>query len=134
MEVTEYLNMILESYRQLYSIACEQRKLLSMDKIPEFLVCFSKVHELQQKVSTLSKKVASVQKASVQGQKLQEVKDQISSVHSSLQSLYEEIEDLITQKREHLADELTRLRKGQKALKTYAPKNKSVPRFFKGTT
>ena len=134
MEATEYLNMILECYRQLYSIACQQRKLLSMDKIPEFFVCFSKVHELQQKVTTLSKKIASVQKASVKGEKLQELKEQISSVHSSLQNLYAEIEELITQKREHLADELAKLRKGQKALKTYAPKNKSVPRFFNGTT
>ena len=134
MNSTDCMNLIVEAYGRLYSMAKEQLQLLSQDRFAEFFALSSRVQGVQQQVSNLNKKLlGSVGKGG--GKPIeQRAKDEISRLQRLIEGIYTDMEGMIEEKKQVVKQELVKLNKGQKALRGYRRSDKKQPRFVQKIT
>ncbi len=134
MKTTDGVNMIVEAYKKLYSMACDQLDLLSEDRLAEFFSLSSRIQGIQQQVSTLNKRFLLTRATDVTDSAVQKAKAEISELQGLIEETYTKMEKMIAGKRDTLRQELVKLKKGQKAIRGYHSKDKAPPRFVQKIT
>ncbi len=134
MNSIDCMNLIVDAYSRLYSMAQEQLKLLSQERLAEFFALSSRVQAVQRQVSNLNKKLLGSERTGVGKPVEQKARDEISRLQGLIEGIYADMEDIIQEKKEVVRQELVKLNKGQKALRGYHRADKTPPRFVQKIT
>jgi len=132
-ESNNLLDRNRELFKEMKELAVKQEKLISEDQIGNFLSLSNRREGLRHEISRNNNRYARLGKK-VTGKGGKKEKDALSrdiaDVIRSIQEVDQRIEKFILEKREDLLNEVKKMRKGRKALKSYGRKSKTSPRFI----
>ena len=133
MESNNLLDRNRELFKEMKELAVKQEKLISEDQIGKFLTLSNRREGLKREISRNSNRYARLGKNGTD-KGIKKEKDalsrEIADVIGSIQEVDRRIEKFILEKRDGLMEEVKKMRKGRKALKSYGGKPKTTPRFI----
>ena len=125
MESNNLLDRNRELFKEMKELAVKQEKLISEDQIGNFLSLSNRREGLRHEISRNNNRYARLGKKEKDA-----LSRDIADVIRSIQEVDQRIEKFILEKREDLLNEVKKMRKGRKALKSYGRKSKTSPRFI----
>jgi hypothetical protein len=132
MQSNEFLALNLKLYEEMKKLAQRQVDLILTEHLDDFLTASRRRQKLQERISAnASKNQMQKERAAdpIMEEKCRALSLKIADTIGTIQDLDRKMEDLILDKREELFAELTRVRHGQKALRSYAGKANKGARF-----
>lgn len=135
MEATDILEIKKDNFKKMKRLAEEQEKIaLSHDsRMKEFLILSDKRERLRNEIDSDNKKYDALSLGNSRKEdreKTRSINMEIYEIIESIQELDERIERLVTEKKNNILKDISRLRKGQNAVRSYGQRAKNQPRFL----
>jgi hypothetical protein len=132
MQSNEFLALNLKLYEEMKKLAQRQVDLILTEHLDDFLTASRRRQKLQERISAnVNKNQMHKETAAdpIMEEKCRALSLKIADTIGTIQDLDRKMEELILDKRGELFAELTRVRHGQKALRSYAGKTNKRARF-----
>jgi len=134
LEPNDLLEIRKNNFLRLRKLAEQQEKIVEEpDRMDEFLGLMSKRESLINEIETDAKKYDSLVKKRNKGNlmgKSRAINLEISEIIESIQELDKRIERFVIEGKQSILNDISRLRKGRKAVKSYGIKGYNNPRFL----
>jgi chromosome segregation ATPase len=130
-EADDLLEINYNMFKKMKTLAEAQEKLASKDQMSDFLALANKRERLKSEISANNKRYNLLaKKAPAKSTKRKNIGEEIAEVIKSIQELDERIENLISDGKRRLMADISKMRKGRKAVRNYRGKIKNIPRFI----
>lgn len=131
MEAEDLLELNFDMFKKMMQLAEDQEKLLNEDRMDKYHSLANKRERLRTEITANNRRYASLIKNDSAGRaKRKHITDEIADVIRSIQEIDKRIEGLILDGRKRLLTDISKMRKGQNALKNYRGKAGNIPRFI----